>query len=116
MWDSPRFLTRILSQSISLGSLCLHPSICRYLDSSFDAHLLQFPESVRSGNQICGRPCITYLSFSDFHLHLSKNNKVCGMECAWQGLASKACTRLSAYKTSFAIEAKKLTWQAIDAR
>ncbi|RAK91400.1 hypothetical protein BO79DRAFT_104963, partial [Aspergillus costaricaensis CBS 115574] len=52
-----------------------HPSICQYLDSSLDAHLLQFPESVRSGNQICGRLCITYLSFSDFHLHLSKTTK-----------------------------------------
>ncbi|GKZ32353.1 hypothetical protein AbraIFM66950_001691 [Aspergillus brasiliensis] len=52
-----------------------HPSICQYLDSSLDAYLLQFPESVRSGNQICGRLCITYLSFSDFHLHLAKTRK-----------------------------------------
>ncbi|PWY81729.1 hypothetical protein BO94DRAFT_148466 [Aspergillus sclerotioniger CBS 115572] len=80
VWDStkiPRgdFLLGWCANLVVLDSLdgCArfaHPSVCQYLDDR--GSLSIFPKSIQLGNQICGRLCITYLSFADFHLQLDR--------------------------------------------
>ncbi|PYI09480.1 hypothetical protein BO78DRAFT_272690, partial [Aspergillus sclerotiicarbonarius CBS 121057] len=62
----------VVLDSVDCCARFAHPSVCQYLDGGFKGIPPSFPHSTRSGNQICARLCLTYLSFADFHLQLDR--------------------------------------------